>query len=113
MDEILHILTTFHYYQDEGGDGVEVNTDPTKNIDVIKSLSDSTFITVAVISNAVEIVAHNSEAAIYIVRNYGDPELVKMLDTYTKDIATTPYKGSMSADTLNEMLKFSKGNKEQ
>ena len=83
--EILHITVRFDHYHDEDGDGVQVETTPVKNIEMIQGLSNSSFITTAVISNAIEIVAHNSEAAIYIARKYGDENLVKLLDTYTSD----------------------------
>ena len=89
MAEIMRIQVLFEQYLDEDGDGdgVEVETDPTKNNEVIRGLSNSSFITTAVISNAIEIVAHNNEAAIEVARKYGDENLVKLLDaqTYNQD----------------------------
>ena len=81
--QLMRIVVTFEQYHDEDGDGVVVETNPTKNNEAITNLSNSSFITTAVISNAIEIVAHNNEAAIYIAKNYGDENLIKLLDTPT------------------------------
>ena len=106
--EILRIQVLFSHYRDENGDGVEVETNPIKNIEMIKQLSNASFITAAVISNAVEIVAHNSEAAIYIVNKYGDENLVNLLDAYTHTDQIDYSGKTPDPDLLNALLKFAK-----
>jgi len=107
-DEILRILILFKSYKDEDGDGVEVTSDPIKNIEAIKLLTDGSFLTTAVISNAIEIVAHNSEAAIYVVNKYGDPALQTMLESYADKLEMVN-KNDVDTNMLNEMLKYQKG----
>jgi len=85
MTEVMRIVVVFDHYQDEDGDGIQVETTPSKNVEGIKALNDGTFVTTAVISNAIEIVAHNSEAAIYVAKMYGDEGLVKLLRTHGYD----------------------------
>ena len=88
--QLMRIVVTFEQYHDEDGEGVVVETNPAKDNEAITKLSNSSFITTAVISNAIEIVAHNNEAAIYVARKYGDESLVKLLDAqaYNEDTHT-------------------------
>ena len=85
-DQILQIMVLLKTYEDGDELGIEVDTVPTKNEEVVKGLSNTNFVNAVVISNAIEIVAHNSEAAIEVVHKYGDAEVKRLMTTHAHTI---------------------------
>lgn len=107
--EIMKLLIEFNSYISDGEEGIEVKTTPTKHAEVVKGLSDSSFVTVVVISNALEIVAHNSEAAIEIVHKYGEDELKKLIAAHLSKGGgemITLSGNDITPDVLKAMLKY-------
>ena len=107
--EIMKLMIVISAYEDGGEEGVEVNTTPTKNAEVVKGLSNISFVTAVVISNAVEIVAHNSEAAIEIVHKYGSKEIKKLIAAHLTEVGrdTITLSGNdITPGVLKAMLKY-------
>lgn len=109
--QIMTLMIVLDTYTDENGEGVEVNTTPTKNEEVVKGLSNSSFVTAVVISNALEIVAHDSAAAIEIVHKYGDKETHKLIAAHLGQVgldgsAIKVKPEDITPGVLREMLKY-------